>query len=329
MSLVLKELDLGKIKLSNRLVFPPMATSKSLDGMINKAMVDYYDEKSKSGLGLIIIEHSYINLSGKADNGQVSVAEDKTVDGLKKVAEVIQKNGAKAIMQINHAGSMTSKKKTGLDVIAPSAVVNPRAKEIPIELSLEAIEEIKNDFVNAAKRCKEAGFDGVELHSAHGYLLNQFYSPLTNKREDRYGGDLLRRVQLHIEVIKAVREVVGEDHPIFLRLGACDYLEGGSEIEDAVLACRIFENAGVDVLDISGGHSGYMVKGLNNQGYFQKATEAIKKEVNIPVILTGGVTKIKEAEKLLKEGKADLIGVGRAVLKDSDWMKKELESFNK
>ncbi len=330
MSHVLKSLENCKLKLNNRLVFPPMATAKSENGMVNQDLLDYYDEKSKGGyMSLIIIEHSYIASQGKAHKGQLSIAENCNMEDLKKLAEVIHKNGSKAIMQINHAGSASNIETTGYENVGPSAIINPRVKtDIPKELNKEEIKEIIEAFKVAAKRVKDAGFDGVEIHSAHAYLLNQFYSPLTNKRTDEYGGDVLGRIKIHLEVIKAVKEAVGSYFPILLRLGACDYMEGGTTIEDSKIAALEFQKAGIDILDISGGFCGYIAPGKDDeQGYFSEITEAIKEVVSIPVILTGGITEVEAAEKLISSGKADLIGVGRAAFKDSMWAKNAIESI--
>lgn len=327
---LIKPLQVGKLNLSNRLIMPPMATAKSEeDGKVSKAVLDYYHEKSQGGyISLIIIEHSFINQQGKASKNQLSVADDSLVEELKKLSDIIHSNGSKAVIQINHAGSAASTEITGEVVVAPSAVQNLRVGNgIPKELTREEINDIIDSFKHAALRVKMAGFDGVEIHSAHGYLLNQFFSPLTNKRNDEYGGEVNNRIRIHLQIIKAVREVVGEDFPILLRLGASDYMEGGSTIEDSIIAAREFEKAGVDILDISGGLCGYSIPGVTDQGYFSPLTEAIKKVVSIPVILTGGITESEAAEELLSEGKADLIGVGRAIYKDSKWAEKAIESF--
>jgi NADPH2 dehydrogenase len=331
MSNLLKSLTVGNIELNNRLIMPPMATSKSQgDGKVSEDILNYYKEKSEGGyISLIIIEHSFISKQGKASNGQLSVSEDSDIEGLKKLAKVVQNNGSKVVMQINHAGGAATIEVTGTKPVAPSAIFNPRfkAKEVPHELSKEEIKEIISDFGRAALLVKEAGFDGVEIHSAHGYLLNQFFSPLANKRTDEYGGDVNNRIRIHLEVIKAVKEAVGDDFLILLRLGAADYIEGGAVIEDGVIAAKKFEEAGVHILDISGGFNGYTMPNASEQGYFWPLTDAIKKAVSIPVILTGGITEATAAERLLSEGKTDLIGVGRAILKDSKWAKMAIESL--
>jgi 2,4-dienoyl-CoA reductase-like NADH-dependent reductase (Old Yellow Enzyme family) len=330
MSYLLKPLENCRLKLKNRLVMPPMATSKcGDDGRPSQDIIDYYSEKSLGGyISLIIIEHSFITRLGKASKGQLSSADDNFIDDLSKIADAIHKNGSKTAMQINHAGSIARKEVTD-HTVAPSAVINPRNLNdtMPKELTKEEIEQIVRDFKDAALRVKKAGFDGVEIHSAHGYLLNQFLSPLTNKRTDEYGGSLENRIRIHLEVIKAVRNAVGDEFPILLRLGASDYTEGGTTIEDSMKASRMFEEAGVDIIDISGGMCGYTDPGAGVQGYFSEITEKIKSTVSIPVILTGGITDAQAAEELLNEGKADLIGVGRVILKDSDWAKKAMKSM--
>lgn len=326
---LLKPLQAGTLKLCNRLVMPPMATAKAEpDGKVSQEILNYYKEKSEGGyIPLIIIEHSFITLQGKASKSQLSVSDDSTIEGLRKLANVIHENGSKAIMQLNHAGSAAKEEVIGTPTVGPSAVANPRQGDMPSELTSNEIEDVIQAFYDSARRTKEAGFDGVEIHSAHGYLLNQFFSPLTNKREDEYGGSIHNRIRIHLKVIEAVRSAVGEDFPILLRLGAADYMEGGSTLEDSQIAAQEFEKAGVDILDISGGFCGYNVPGSTEQGYFAPLTEAIKKVVSIPVILTGGITEVKAAEQLLAEGKADLIGVGRAVFKDSKWAQRAIESL--
>ena len=205
---------------------------------------------------------------------------------------------------------------------------SPKGDCVPQEMTHEDMQKVVRDFAAAARRAKEAGFDGVEIHSAHGYLLNQFYSPLANHRTDKYGpGSIESRVKLHLEVIQAVRAAVGADYLVALRLGAGDYMDGGSTAADGAAAARLFEQAGIDLLDISGGICGYIRPGVTGQGYFSDLTEAVKSAVSLPVILTGGITEIDAAETLLEQGKADLIGVGRAMLKDSSWAKNAMLSI--
>lgn len=329
MANLLNPLQAGSLTLHNRLIMPPMATAKSeTDGRVSQSVLDYYQEKSNGGyFSLIIIEHSFIRPEGKASNNQLSVASDSVLEGLKSLAEVIHRNGSKAVMQINHAGGATTKEITGHTPVAPSPIPHPWNGNTPKELTKSEITGIIEAFEGAARRVKAAGFDGVEIHSAHGYLLNQFFSPLTNKRTDEYGGTIHNRIRLHLAVIKAVRAAVGNDFPILLRLGSCDYKEGGITIEDSKIAAQEFEKAGISILDITGSFLGYNSPESSAQGYFSPLTEAIKKVVSIPVILTGGITEPQAAEQLLSAGKADLIGVGRAVLKNSRWAKQAIETL--
>ncbi len=322
-------LTLNGLTLKNRLVMPPMATAKCDEaGLVTDALCEYYDEKSRGGyIGLIIMEHSFVNQQGKASRGQASMASDDVIPGLRRLVEVLHKNDTPVFAQINHAGMAARSEVTGCEVVGPSAVwpYEREAATLPQAMTYAQIEQVKADFVAAALRAKAAGFDGVQIHSAHSYLLNQFYSPLANQRTDAFGGDLAGRIRLHLNIIMAIRAAVGEEYPISLRLGASDYREGGSTIADAVIACRAFEAAGVDLLDISGGFNGFNRADDATPGYFRDATTAIKAAVQTPVILTGGITDIADAQRLLDSGAADLIGVGRAILNDSLWAKRAME----
>ncbi|MDU2384414.1 MAG: NADH:flavin oxidoreductase, partial [Finegoldia magna] len=189
-----QELKSKNINFKNRVIMPPMATAKADEnGHITDEILNYYEEKTKNKLfSTVIIEHSFVDELGKASKNQTSIADDSTIDGMRKLANLVKANGSSVVLQISHAGSSTNEEVIGQQPVAPSAIKNPSKDkaELPRELSLEEIENIIDKFVDAAVRSKEAGFDGVEIHSAHGYLLNQFLSPLTNKRTDEYGGDI-------------------------------------------------------------------------------------------------------------------------------------------
>lgn len=329
MNILNTPITIGKLEIKNRLVMPPMATSKATEtGTVTAQLCNYYREKSAGGyIGLIITEHFYVSAEGKAGKGQVSISNDSDVSGLEKLAKVIHENGSKAMAQINHAGGAAKIEITGKSVLGASATEMPRTGSKPLEMTKQDIAKVIDDFTAAAVRAKTAGFDGVEIHSAHGYLLNQFYSPLTNKRIDEYSGNTISgRIKLHLEIIQAIRQAVGQDYPIALRLGACDYVAGGTTKEDSILAAKEFEKAGIDLIDISGGFCGYINPTSHKQGYFDELSKAIKDNVSIPVVLTGGIVDAETAEVLLEQKKADLIGVGRAILKDSKWAEKAINS---
>lgn len=322
-------LSFAGLTLHDRLVMPPMATERSEgEGVISQTLLDFYDERVRGGFfGLVVTEHSYISKAGQASVCQVSCSKDSDVEGLSRLVETIHRAGSKAIAQINHAGGKSFEALSrGTSAPAPSAMTYTTTRGESVvahEMTQAEIDQVIEDFARAARRAKAAGYDGVEVHSAHGYLLNQFYSPLSNKRIDAYTGKTIEgRTRLHCQVIAAVRQAVGVDFPVALRLGACDYQEGGSTVEDAVAAAKIFEAAGIDLIDVSGGLCGYKGTGSKEPGYFGEEAKAIREALSIPVILTGGVRTGDAAERLLEEGRADLIGVGRAVLKDPQWAQK-------
>ena len=326
----LKEsISLGGLRLNNRLVLPPMATRKSTpEGLVTEELKEYYRQRAEGGcLGLVITEHSFVTRQGKASPQQMSMADNRAVAGLRGLTELLHQAGSKVFAQINHAGGMAQPECTGLEAVAPSAVQNPAAPVqgiIPRALTIPEIHEVEEQFVEAACRVKAAGFDGVEVHSAHAYLLNEFYSPLTNHRTDAYGGSLENRLRIHREIIRGIRGRLGEDYPIAVRLGGCDYMAGGNTPEDAAAACRILEAEGVALLDISGGMCRYIRKDCTEFGYFADTTEAVKRCVETPVLLTGGVTTAEQAELLLQRGSADLIGVGRALMQNADWAREAM-----
>lgn len=318
------------IEFKNRLIMPPMATAKADDnGHITKEILDYYEDKTSCKLfSAVIVEHSYVDKRGKAHNSQCSIAKDSDIEGMSKLAKVIKNNNALAVLQISHAGSAGKKDVIGMSPVAPSCILHPgnKSSDLPIELSIDQIEDIKNKFIDSAVRGKLAGFDAVELHCAHGYLLDQFLSPLTNKRKDEYGGDIYARIRLHIDIIKGIREKLGKNYPIFLRMGAGDFMEGGLSKEDSVIAAKEFEKAGIDVLDISGGMCFYTIEDTR-PGYFDVVSKPIFENVNIPVILTGGIKKGTDIIDILNRNVCDLVGIGRSVFKDSNWMTRELKDL--
>ncbi|WMJ84119.1 NADH:flavin oxidoreductase [Oscillospiraceae bacterium MB24-C1] len=330
MSCLTMPITVGTLHLKNRLVMPAMATFKAeTDGRVTPSLLQYYDEKTRGGyLGMVITEHCFVSADGKASPNQLSAADDTVVCDLRRLCDIIHRNSTPVILQLNHAGSATTQSAIGTQPVGPSAVINPskRELEMPRELTREEIQKIVQDFAAAAARGKQAGFDGVEIHSCHGYLLNQFLSPLTNKRIDEYGGKIEGRVRIHLEVIQAVRNVVGVDYPIFLRLGATDFMEGGLSLEDSITAACIFERAGINMLDISGGMCRYTLPSVDSPGYFSEWSQAVKKAVSIPVMVAGGVKHACDAEMLLQRDCADIIGVGRAILQDSGWALKAMTS---
>ena len=308
---------IGQLDITNRLVMPPMQTNKTDRGHVTAELVQYYRDRAMySRPGIIITEHSCIAESGRAADGQLSIAADEYIEEHRQLTDAIHAGGSKAFVQLNHAGS------NGIGESVSASPVTIPAKKLtrrPRELTADEILEIEAQFAAAATRAVQAGYDGVEIHCAHGYLLNQFYSPMTNKRKDTYGGSLENRLRFTLETTARVRETVGPFVPIAVRLGGADYLPGGSKEEDAAEGAALLEAAGVDLIDLSGGMCFFFRPGHLEAGYFSSMSEKVKARVSVPVLLTGGVQHIADAEKLLSSGKADLIGVGRALLKDAHW----------
>ena len=323
MAHIFDSITIRNLTLVNRLVMPPMATAKADEnGYVTDAICDYYQERAKhSKIGLIITEHSYIHLQGKAHPGQTSIASDDALPFLHRLTDCIHQEDVKVFAHLSHAGSAALSKITGQPPVGPSPIYHPKQREeLPAEMTLQQIRQVTEWFAQAALRAKQAGFDGVELHSAHGYLLNQFFSPLVNHRTDEYGPQSMEnRIRFHREVIQAVRQAVGENFPMALRLGGCDYEVGGSTVEDCVEACRLLEQSGVDLLHLTGGMNGFIRPGHGEPGYFRDLSVPVKQTVHLPVLLTGGVTTPVQAETLLGEGCADLVGVGRAIFKNAHW----------
>ena len=318
-----KPIRVGKMMLPNRLVLPPMMSSRSRNNRVTEEMIDYYSAiAGEDSVGLVLTEHAYIAPDGLSGPWMLSIADEETVDGLSRLTEAVHKKGSRIGVQINHVGAAAKREYTGLTVLGPS--LDSGAEKLRPERAMTRgdIERVTEEFALAASRAVRAGFDAVEIHSAHGYLLNEFYSPLTNRREDEYGGELENRTRFHREVIRAVKSVLSESMTLLLRLGAADYLPGGSTAADAARAAAIFEKEGVDALDISGGVGGYVRPGHSEEGWFSDASLAVREAVSVPVILTGGIRTPEGAEALLREGRADLLGLGRPLMADKDFARK-------
>jgi 2,4-dienoyl-CoA reductase-like NADH-dependent reductase (Old Yellow Enzyme family) len=320
---LLDPLELRGLRLKNRVVMPPMHTGLATGkGAVTSRLIEHYVRRSKA-LGLLIVEHSYVSLDGKLSKKQLGIYDDKLVKGLKKLSNSVHAVGTPVVVQINHAGSRTTIEVTGMQPVAPSSDESAR------ELKINEIEALVDAFAMAAGRAMRAGFDGVEVHGAHGFLLNQFFSPLTNRRRDQYGGSLENRMRFPLEVVERVKEKVGRKLLLY-RLGADDLNPAGTQIEDSQRFAVGLEEAGVDIIDVSGGLGGSRPEQLQSrQGYFVPQAQQIKKVVGVPVIGVGGIKEPQYADKLIREGRVDLVAVGRELLKDPDWALKAIETLEK
>ena len=329
MPLLSDPLVTDKLKLKNRIVMPPMANDLSGgEGEVTEKHLKHYRTRAEAGVGLIIVEHSYIMPSGKMTRKQLGIYKDELGGGLRQLAEAIREAGAASAIQLTHAGANTTAAVCGCQPVGPSDVPVPNRDEIPRPLDTAGINEIIEAYAQAARRAVEAGFDAIEIHGAHGFLLSEFVSPLMNRRADEYGGSMENRLRLPLEVIAAVRRQTGPDYPLFYRFGASDFIQGGLTLEEARQIAPQLTAAGIDFLDISGGICGSRPKALaDTQGYFVPMAESIKSTVDVPVIAVGGITDPAYANSVIADGRADLVAVGRALLKNPDWAREALEQI--
>lgn len=313
------------MSLSNRIVMPPIAIYKAaFSGAITEEMLQHYAARARTSVGLVIMEHSFVNMQGRVNLRQAGMHSEEMLESYRRLTDLVHEAGGKIGAQLNHGGTACKREVIGSQPAGPSCIKHPRGTDLPREMGEAEISRIIVDFGRAAELAKRSGFDMVEIHGAHGYLLNQFLSPLTNRRHDRYGANMENRIRFLVEVVEEVRKAVGKDYPIFFRLGGDDRMYGGLTVEDAHWVALRLVRAGVDVLDLSGGLGGYEGEG---QGYFVYLAGAVKPVVDIPIMITGGIKDPAFANYLLESGKVDLVGVGRALLQDYRWVEKAVEQL--
>lgn len=317
---------IGRLEVRNRLVMPPMATNYGGEnGEVTERMVRYYAERAKGGTGLIIVENAQIDYpGGKNVVLQHRIDDDKFIPGLRWLAESIHDHGALAFQQIHHAGRQTSLGVTeGAPVVSSSPIPCGFMQIQPEELSREQIEVLIEKFADAATRAKLAGFDGIELHGAHGYLINQFMSPWTNKRVDQWGGTFERRMRFPLEIIRRCRQRVGDRFAIGFRMSADEFIEGGIHQEEGIRIAQTLEKAGIDILHVSTGIYESMTAVLEpmsyGEGWRVYLAEAIKKAISIPVITVGVIRTPEMADQIIAEGKADFVAIGRGLITDPEF----------
>jgi len=329
MASLLDPLIIRKLHIENRIVMPPMASELATrSGEVTEALVAHYKSRCRS-VGLVIVEHSYIHPIGKRSEKQPGIHSNNRVAGLSRLVEALHEEGTPIAIQINHAGRRANSRVTGAQPVAASCIPNPETNEMPRELTADEIESIVKAFGLAARRAVKAGFDAVEIHGAHGYLLNQFCSPLTNRRNDRYGGVLENRMRFPLEVASDVLSKVGQDIPVLYRLGADDMMPGGLTLEESKRIAQSLAILGIAVIDVSGGLCGYQPSNLSGEGYFAHLAKEIKQTAKAPVITSGGIKTPQFADEIVKKGIADLVGIGRALLADPNWATRAIETLKK
>ncbi len=315
---------IGTMRLRNRVVMAPIVTQFATDtGAASQVHRDYLAERAKGGVGLIIVEASNVDPVGKAFGCQLGIDRDELLSSHVRLTEAVHRYEAKIAIQLHHGGARANPKFNGGRMVAPSAVKDLHTT--PDALTLDEIAALVERHGEAAYRAKRAGYDSVEVHGAHGYLLHQFLSPASNKRTDEYGGSPENRMRFTLEVIRSVRKAVGPEYPVIYRLST----EGGYGLEDSVAFAAQWAEAGVDALNVSiGGTAPISLLPPETspmsipQGYLADYVHAVKKAVTIPVMCVGEIREPAVAESILAEGKADYVALARALMSDAHWANK-------
>lgn len=321
--------EIGRLKLKNRIVKAPQSSGMSnMDGTVSERLVRYYRKQAAGGSAMIIVEYAYVDdIGAKSAHCHLGISNNEHIPGLAWLAENIREQGAIPAIQIEHCGRQ---KFLGTQPIcAPSAIPWPKlwdqygVQSVPHVLTIQEIKDIVSAFGDSALRAKLAGYELVEIHGAHGYLLTNFFSPTTNHRNDLYGGSLENRMRIYVEILRDVRKKVGPDFPVTVRLSGTDYEPDGFPIEDTIAMAKVLEKEGIDAFHISGGDHHQMIHQVSPMsmplGHNVWAAEAIKKEVSVPVIASGSITLPALAEEIIASGKGDFVGLGRPLWADPEW----------
>lgn len=307
------QFNIGNLQLKNRIVMPPMCQySSDNHGMVNDFHRIHYGSRAIGQVGLIIVEATAIVPNGRISNRDLGIWSDDHIDGLKSLVDTIKEYGSAAAIQLAHAGR---KSDSGDEyIVAPSPIRHSEKYKEPRELSKEDIKNLVQSFKDAARRAHEAGFDSIEIHAAHGYLIHEFLSPITNKRQDEYGGSLENRIRFLKEILASIKEVWPKDKPILLRVSADDYAPGGINKEEMVKIINQI-NKDIDLVHVSTG--GLVSVKINVfPGYQLPHSEIIKRQCNIPTIAVGLLTSYEESEEILWNDRADLVAFGRELLRN-------------
>jgi len=313
----------NEIMLNNRIVVPPMA-SQTADkrGFVTKKTQDHYKRLTLSRAALIMLEYTFVHISGKSEDNQLGLSSDEHIQGLSNIAKIIESANLTPAIQLTHAGGKTSRSLTDGSMISPSAIRIPTKAndlDIPDRASLDQIYFLKKSFIESSVRAYKAGFKIIELHSAHGYGLNQWLSPITNQRNDLYGGDLFSRSRLLLEIIDEIKRRL--PHILLsVRIPGMDHFQGGFSINESIQLSRILESHDVDIINVSSGIGGWKrPRQRYGEGYLVDDAKAIQKAIHIPVIGVGGIKTKNYINDSLDKGFFSLAAVGRAILNNPDW----------
>jgi 2,4-dienoyl-CoA reductase-like NADH-dependent reductase (Old Yellow Enzyme family) len=316
--------EINGMKLPNR--FVRSATWEGMaaeDGACKPELVELMAQLAQGGVGLIITSHAYVRPHGQAGPWQLGIYKDELIESLKEMVQAVHKYGASIALQISHGGFFASAKLIGQPPLAPSQVKG-FAKSPRREMIRSDVHDIVNAFGQAAYRAKEAGFDGLQIHAAHGYLLNQFLSPAFNRRTDEYGGSVENRARFLLEVLREVRAAVGSKFPVMVKLNSRDYLDGGLTLDDSLQVGSMLQEGGIDAIELSGGTvipgkespSWRGILSEEKEAYFRDAAKAFKEKLQVPLLLVGGIRSFHLAEQIIEKGYADYISMSRPFIRE-------------
>jgi 2,4-dienoyl-CoA reductase-like NADH-dependent reductase (Old Yellow Enzyme family) len=325
MKILFERSTINGMELNNRLV--RSATWEGMcdaDGRPTQRLTNCYRELAKGAVGLIISGYAFVRPDGKQLPGKMGIHRDEFFAEMKSLTRAVHESGGRICIQLVHAGGQTDTANAGRRPLAPSAVRVDQFPEIPEEMSQQDIEEIIGAFGDAAARAKAFGFDAIQLHGAHGYLINQFLSPLTNMRTDEYGGSIGNRCRFLIGVYRRVRETVGEKYPVMIKLNGADFVEGGLSPEDALFAAQLLDREGIDAIEVSGGTSASGNKGPvrtkiekpEQEGYNLAPARKFRKAVACPVMVVGGFRSFGVAENAVRREGIDYISMARPFIRE-------------
>lgn len=315
--MLFNSIKLKDLEIKNRIVMAPMCMyTAENDGKAKEWHQIHYATRAIGGAGLIIQEATAVESRGRISANDLGIWEDSQIDGLKKIVDTCKIYGAGMGIQLGHAGRKCEAENES--IIAPSPIAFDDESKVPHEMTKHDIDTVINSFKDAAKRCVEIGYDIIEIHGAHGYLINQFLSPLTNKRNDEYGGNVENRARFLKEIVHGIREVWPLNKPLMLRVSAEDYMDEGNHPEDLSEIINLVKDEGIDIIDVSSGGVVSIAPKVF-QGYQTKFAEIIKEKTNLPVVTGGLIIEPHMAEEILRNDRADMIFLGRVLLRNPYW----------
>ncbi|HEY3421653.1 MAG TPA: NADH:flavin oxidoreductase [Methanocellaceae archaeon] len=313
MKTLFESTKIGSMTLKNRFIRAATA-DRAVSGHLTKAMYKTYEDLSCGGVGTIITGFTLVD-EAEGSYPLPGIYSDSLVDQYEKLITAAHEHGANIILQLVYVGSYIMGGTAGQTVLGPSAVTNLNTKAIPKEMSVDDIKAVQEKFAQAALRAKKAGFDGIEIHAAHGFLLSQFITPYYNRRSDIYGGSIENRARMTLETYSAIREAVGREYPIWVKLNCTDGIEGGLTIEDFLYTCKALTKLGVDAIEVSGN---WMARSKEKEAYFKNEAAMAAKENPVAVILTGGNRDRGQMEQLLNSTEIGYFGMSRPFLSEPD-----------